>query len=273
MELSSNPKVSVIMSVYNAEQTLKKSIDSILKQTYTNWEFIICNDCSNDRTLKIISEYAQKDDRIKVISNKKNKRLAASLNECLKIATGKYIARMDADDECIADRIELQVKFLENNDKYAVVGCNAYINNGEKIVGIRKLKEKPTSKDVLFGPTFMHPTIMMHKEIYDALGGYTVSKRTVRGQDWDLWFRFFSEGYKGYNLQTPLLVYHESKEDMKKRNLKTSWMFTKTALHGYKLLKVPAYMYIFALKPIISQMTPKELKEKRRSRKNMEIKA
>ena len=87
------PLVSVIMGVYNEEKTICQCIDSILNQTYTNWEFIICNDCSKDRTLGLLKEYAEKDSRIIVLNNDKNLRLAASLNKCLVVAKGKYGCR------------------------------------------------------------------------------------------------------------------------------------------------------------------------------------
>lgn len=251
--------ISIIMGVYNCEKTVARCIDSIRSQTYTNWEFIICDDCSTDQTLKILQEYEKTDNRIKVIKNKKNSKLAFSLNHCLKYANGKYIARMDADDECIDNRLETQAEFLEKHQEYSVVGSTAYIFDGKDIVGTRKMCKIPTKKEVIFGPTFMHPTIMMRKEVYRELDGYTVSKRTVRGQDWDLWFRFFAKGFKGYNIQTPLLIYHESGKDMKKRTLKAAIMSSETALYGYRKLKLPWYMYILALKPIMSFFKPSKL--------------
>ena len=251
--------VSIIMGAYNCEKTVGKCIESVINQTYTNWEFVICDDCSTDRTLDVLKKYAKEDSRIKVIKNKKNSKLAYSLNHCLKYCKGVYIARMDADDECVPKRLEKQVLFLDIHRDTDVVGSAAKIFDGEKITGIRKLKEIPTKKDVLKGPTFMHPTIMMRKKVYDALEGYTVANRTIRGQDWDLWFRFFAKGYKGYNLQEPLLIYHESVGDYKKRTLKTAIMYTQTALFGYGLLRVPFYQYIYVVKPLIAALIPQKI--------------
>ena len=253
------PLVSIIMGAYNCEDTISQCIESILSQTYKNWEFIICDDCSKDNTLKILTEFSEKDERIKVLHNPKNARLAASLNNCLKIAKGKYIARMDVDDICLPERLEKQVEFLENNPEFSVVGSAVNIFDGENIISTRKLKEYPTKSTVLYGPTFMHPTIMMRKEAYDALQGYTVSDRTIRGQDWDLWFRFHAKGFKGYNMQEPLLLYHETKEDYKKRTLKTAFMYTRTALYGYRLLNVPLWKRFLAFKPILSAIMPSKI--------------
>lgn len=255
----SNPLVSIIMGAYNCEAFIAECIESVSAQTYSNWEFIICDDCSTDNTLNILKEYESKDSRIVVLHNEKNSRLAASLNNCLKVAKGEYIARMDADDKCLPDRLQKQVEFLNDNPEFAVVGGAMKIFDGKGITGVRKSKEYPTAKNVLYGPTFMHPTIMMRKSCYDVLGGYTVSDRTVRGQDWDLWFRFYAAGFKGHNLQEPVLIYHESADDYKKRSLKTAIMCSKTAVIGYKLLKVPFWKYYLTLKPIISALVPADL--------------
>lgn len=254
-----NDLVSIIMGAYNCEREVEKCIESVLKQTYTNWEFIICDDDSTDKTLDVLKEYAKKDARIKVIRNKKNSKLAYSLNHCLKYCKGNYIARMDADDECAPERLEIQINFLNSHRNIDVVGTAAKIYDGKKVTGIRYTKEIPTKEDVLKGPVFMHPTIMMRKSVYDDLKGYTVAKRTVRGQDWDLWFRFFAKGYSGYNLQEPLLMYHESKGDYKKRTLKTAFMYTQTAIYGYKILKIPFYKYVYALKPVIAAILPQKI--------------
>ena len=250
------------MGVHNNETTIKRCIDSIINQTYENWELIICDDCSSDGTYDVLKDYEKKDDRIVLIKNKKNCKLAKSLNNCLAIAKGTYVARMDADDECLSDRIERQVDFLQENPDFAVVGGAAKIFDGEKIISVRKMKARPDKGDVIYGPVFMHPTIMMRKKAYDKLKGYTVLPRTDRGQDWDLWFRFFKAGFKGYNLQEPVLIYHESKNDFKKRTMKTAKMYTATALYGYKLLKVPFYKYVFAFKPIISVLVPYKILNK-----------
>lgn len=247
------------MGAYNCADTVEKCIDSIVAQTYDNWELIVCDDCSRDNTLCVLNEIAERDNRIKVIANSENMKLAATLNNCLAVAKGEYVARMDTDDICLPDRIEKQVAFLCENEEYDVVGGAAQIFDGEKIIGTRRFNEHPSINDLLRGPVFMHPTVMLRKSCYDALGGYTVSKRTVRGQDWDLWFRFYAAGFKGYNMQEPLIVYHESPSDYKKRTLKTATMYTRTALYGYRLVKVPVYKYYLAFKPIISALMPRKI--------------
>lgn len=256
------PLVSIIMGVYNAEKTIKRCINSILNQTYENWEFIICNDGSSDGTLNILNEYQKTDSRIKVISNKSNKKLAVSLNRCLKYAKGKYIARMDADDESLPQRLEVEVDFLERHEQVDLVGCNRIIFDEQGEYGIRKVKEYPT-RDILIRDTpFAHPTIMMRKTVYDALGGYRVGHKNMRAEDLDLWIRFFEAGYKGYNIQEVLYRYHESRDDLYKRSVKVAIHTMAAFWYGYRVLNVPFHKRIWVLKPLVAALIPKWIMEK-----------
>ena len=259
MSLEKEPKVSIIMGIYNCERTLDRCIDSILKQTYKNWELIMCDDCSKDNTLKLAQEYSNRYENIKVVMNKENSGLAYSLNQCLSAAKGKYIARMDSDDISLPRRIETQVKFLEENQQYQVVGSSVILfdENGDK--GLRSTIERPNKYNTIKSTPYAHPTIMMRKEVYDILGGYTVAKRTRRGQDLDLWFRFYAKGFEGYNIQEPLLKYHEDVDDYKKRDLKTAIGITKTMYLGYRMLDFPIKIYPYLLKPVVSALIPNKL--------------
>ena len=109
------PKISVIMAVYNSEKFLNESINSILNQTFKDFEFIIINDCSTDNSLKIIKEFIKKDNRIKLINNERNLGAAGTRNEGLKIAKGKYIAILDSDDISYTQRFVIQYNYLEDN--------------------------------------------------------------------------------------------------------------------------------------------------------------
>lgn len=258
--MNNKPLVSVIMGVYNCADVMHKSIESIQAQTYDNWELILCDDCSTDNTLAIAQKYAENDSRITVICNEKNSKLPYTLNHCLKYANGLYVARMDADDVCLPDRFEKQVKILNEHPEYAVVGGSIipYDEESEKMPRIPK--EKPETKDLIGDVPFYHPTIMMRKAVYDDLGGYVISKRTAKGQDMDMWFRFYAKGYKGYNIQEPILKYHESISDYKKkRNFSAAWGMTQTRLLGFKLNKISPIYLPFAFKPIFSVLVPRKI--------------
>ena len=115
-----NEKISIIMGIYNCSETLPEAIDSIIAQTYENWELIMCDDASTDDTYKIAEEYKNKySDKIILIRNEKNSRLAFSLNHCLKYASGKYVARMDADDVSVPKRFEKQINFLKEHPDFS----------------------------------------------------------------------------------------------------------------------------------------------------------
>lgn len=260
-------KVSVIMGAYNCEKTIGNSIESILSQTFEDWEFIICDDCSSDSTFSIIKDYAKQDNRIKIITNKKNMRLAATLNHCLEYANGVYIARMDADDISLPERLKIQVDFLDNNPEASVVGSRVIVFDEYGDQGIRGIGGWAKKDAFKRGTPFIHPTIMMRKESYVLLDGYTVSKATMRAEDLDLWFRFFSLGLRGYNIETPLLRYHESLRDYKKRSLEAAIQTVKIKCKGYQQLKFPFSYYIFALRPIVSAILPNRLIKKYHKKK------
>lgn len=256
------PMVSVIMGTYNDKDTVRKAIHSIQEQTYKNWELIICDDHSTDDTYEVLKEI-QKDNPEKIIllRNNENMKLAFSLNRCLSVAKGKYIARMDADDISLPHRLETQVNFLETHSEYQVVSCRSVVfdENGEReVIGI---EGEPLKECMLFNVPFVHPTIMMRKSVYDEIGGYTVLPRTERGQDVDLWFKFFSKGFRGYILPDVLYKYYNLRSTLKKRkNLRLAFNYTKTNLVGYHLLKFPKYKYIFAFKPVVSTLVPEKIK-------------
>jgi len=251
------PKVSIIMGIYNCSRCLPQAIDSILEQTFTDWELVLCDDGSKDNTYEVAKRYAEKyKGKIVLLKNEKNIRLAATLNKCLSVAKGMYIARMDADDKCKPERLEKEVEYLDKHKDVDCVGCGMIIfdENGER--GIRLNIEHPTKDFLIHTTPFAHPTIMMRKKTYDDLGGYAASEKSLRCDDTDLWFRFYAAGYKGYNLQEPLYYYHESVSDFKKRTLKSALETFGVCIKGYKMLDYPLWKYIYAFKPVLSALVP-----------------
>lgn len=250
------PKVSVIMGCYNCVRTVEAAVHSILAQTYGNIEFIICDDCSTDGTLDVLKKLKEKDNRIVILTNKKNLKLAATLNRCLDFAKGEFIARMDADDSCAPTRFEEQVNYLLLNPNIDCVGTNMYIHNEYCCPQERKFPEYPDKFTFLRINPFAHPTIMMRKSAYVKLKGYFVSNLSARCEDAELWFRFFAAGMKGYNIQRPLYHYKEQREDYKKRSLQTAINATIIRFKGFQLLNYPFWCYSFCIKPLISACIP-----------------
>lgn len=253
-------KISIIMGIYNCAEYLPQAIDSILAQTYTDWELILCDDGSTDNTYDVADEYVQKyRQKIILIRHETNQFLSASLNDCLKQATGYYVARMDADDKSTPDRFEKQVKFLEDHPDIQLVGTAMQWFNEEGYLGIVLREHFPDRNSLRKGTPFNHATIMTYKEIYDKLGGYTVSERTRRGQDYDLWFRFYAAGYRGANIDDPLYLCREDFNTIKRRKFRGRWNDYKTVLFGFRLLNYPWYWYIMPTLALLKGLVPHQL--------------
>ena len=241
-----NLKVSVIMSVFNAEKTLREAIDSIVHQTFSDWEFVICDDCSTDKSRSILDEYELAyPGQFIIIQNETNMRLAASLNRCLEKCSGEYIARMDADDLSKEDRLEKQVAFLDNHPDYQLVGSAMQRFDNSGMHDVVCIPENPNISVLKRGVTFCHATIMMRKTAYDALHGYTVSDVVFRSQDYEMWFRFYALGMKGYNIQEPLYYVREDINAIKRRSFKNRRCIMRIQYNGYKLIKAPKSWYIY----------------------------
>lgn len=182
-----NELISVILPVYNGEKYLNEAIESILNQTYTNFEFIIINDGSKDSSLEIIKEYEKKDSRIVVVS-RENRGLIATLNEGIEKCKGKYIARMDQDDISLPQRFEKQVRFLEINEEIGV--CGTWVDVFGEDIKEQKWK-LPTSSErlkteLLFSSCFAHPSVMMKKSI--LIDNYIFyDKNFLHVEDFHLW--------------------------------------------------------------------------------------
>lgn len=203
------PKVSVLMPVYNAEKYLKRAIESILSQTFDDWELIIINDGSTDTSRQLIENFH--DDRIFCIDNEKNIGLIKTLNKGIKLCNGRYIARMDADDIALPNRLEKQVLFLDYHPDYIMCGTNAIvIDNDERPIGkIRNFANNDLLQiNLLFSNPFIHPCIMIKKQILEQ-NLYDENYKHI--EDYDLWCRIARFG-KIANLNENLLLYrwHDS---------------------------------------------------------------
>lgn len=254
------PKVSIVMGIYNCELTLKDSIESIINQTYTNWELIMCDDCSKDNTFKVAEKYKNKyPDKIKLIKNEKNITLGPTLNRCIELADGKYIARQDGDDISTYNRLEKQIKFLEENSEFDLVSSamSVFDENGE--YGIRKLKSEPKGKDLMKGSVFAHATVVIKSDVMRILNGYSEETNKKQVEDYDLWFRFFEKGYKGFCLENVLYRVREDRNAYKRKSIKRRINEIKVMIEGCNRLNLSPINYIMIIKPIIAGITPQRV--------------
>lgn len=206
------PKISVVMSAYNAEKYIKIAIQSVLRQTYQDFEFIIINDGSTDNTLSVVKEF--KDRRIKIVENAENIGLTSSLNNGIAIAKGEYIARMDADDVSLPLRFETQIKFLSRNPDYALIGSSFYqIDETGEIVSFTKVltENSEINSNLIHQNWFGHGSVMMRKTAFVECGGY--SSNFKYAQDYDLWLRI-SEKFKVANNEEPLYSWRMLKDSI-----------------------------------------------------------
>jgi len=198
------PQISVLMSVYNCQNYLNYSINSILMQKFNNFLFYIIDDGSDDDSKKIIKKFAKKDERIIALFNGKNRGLTHNLNLLLKKVNTKYIARMDADDICHKDRFYHQYRFLENNKDYGFTGTGvAYIDEAGNETGRRKMQTSffNIKKKIYLLNLFNHGSIMARNDIFKTLNGYRDFFKY--SQDYDLWLRAL-EKYKACNIKESL---------------------------------------------------------------------
>ena len=219
-----NPKISVIMSVYNGEKYLKEAIESILNQAFTDLEFIIVNDGSTDKSLEIIQSY--NDERIKIINNEKNIGLVKSLNKALQFVKGEYIARQDADDSSLPNRLKLQLEFLEKHPEVALLGTGIYVinENGETIE--RRIMHPNPKRSLLKGNRFIHGSVMFKKSVIDEVGTYNETLRY--SQDYELWLRI-SKKYDVRNLTAPLYKLRMHKSSILSRKVEEQQMYAVLA--------------------------------------------
>lgn len=211
---NNKPQISVIMAVYNGEKHLKQTIESILNQTFSNFEFLIVDDASTDTTPAILQQYVQKDSRLRIIANPVNLGLTKSLNKAISQARGKYIARMDDDDIALPERFQKQFEFMERNHQVALCGCLALvIDEAGREVGRKALalNHKDIKKKLLFNNQFMHSALFFRK--VDKVGPCGLSARSdlvlydesfERAQDYELVLRLAAK-YPVANLLEPLI--------------------------------------------------------------------
>lgn len=215
------PKISVIMPFYNAEEFLDESINSILNQTFREFELIIINDASSDNSDKIVKKYL-KDKRIKYFKNQKNNGIVYNLNHGLKIAKAKIIARMDGDDVSHLNRFQVQYEYLIKHPDIALVGTFAkkIDQKGRVISDIRKpIQSEEIKKRCLIYNPVVHAAAMFRKKIVKKIGGY--HNKWLYIEDQDLQLRLIFSGYKLINL--PLFYYFyrvhsNSTSNLSKRN-------------------------------------------------------
>lgn len=233
-------KVSVVMCAYNEKLSyVKEAIDSILNQTYIYLELIIAIDNPNNSELiKLVQKYKDKDNRIKYIVNKDNIGPAHSANECIKIANGEYICRLDADDIALPTRIEKEVEFLENSSEFDIVVCDRItIDENGDIIEKRSyyVKDDNLFSDLLrYGCPITHSSIMVRRKVYKELKGYRNFKAAL---DYEFYLRCITSNFKIHMLNEKLIKYRINKSGITSTNIYRQIVHAEYARYLYNQRK------------------------------------
>ncbi len=256
-----NPTVSIIISVYNSEVHIRESIESILGQSFTDFEVIVIDDASTDATSEILHEYTEKDARVRSFRNEQNLGLTKSLNKAIRESSGTYIARMDADDIAYPERFEKQVAFLSSCPNYGLVGSWAIVidNQGKEIDQYQwETKDGEIRKNLIKYNCIIHPSIMMRAEVLEIVGYYDETFRYA--QDYDLFFRIVRH-FKVQNIAEPLIKYRIGTSSITgSKNRAQAWCAMRARWNAIKRMMYPWWSIVYLLRPLIGMIMPLRLK-------------
>lgn len=256
-------KVSVIMSVYNAQQqALQQAIRSVTSQSYTAFDFYICNDGSTNDTAQWLQEEAAKDARIHILTNDTNQGLAASLNRCIQQAPGNFLIRQDADDLSLPGRFSSLCQAAGEHPEIDLFSSNIHLFNEDGVWGIRNYPMFPQKEDFLFCVPFQHGAVAYRKEAVCRVGGYRVLKKTRRTEDLDLFARMYLAGSRGMTLPTVYYAYREDAAAQCRRKYRYRIDEANIKFHAFKELGLFPKGIPYAIKPLIVGLIPNPLLNK-----------
>lgn len=249
--------VSIIMGIYNCADTLPDAIQSILDQTVPDWELIMCDDGSSDLTFQVAAGFETRyPEKIILLQNKQNLGLNATLNRCLEVAQGKYIARMDGDDICAPDRFSEELRVLESERDISIVSTDMTFFDESGTWGRISHPEYPSSMDFLRGTPYCHAPCMVRKEAFDLVGGYSVDRKLLRVEDYHLWLKMHRAGCRGKNIHRALYSMRDDRNAYSRRKFRyrLNEAYVKCLVVQY--LHLPLWGYLFALRPILVGLMP-----------------
>lgn len=261
-------EISIIMGVYNCANTLQDALDSIYTQTFKEFEIVVCNDGSTDCTSEILKKNSALHDEIVILENSENRGLNYSLNRCLAVSKGRYIARMDGDDISLPERLKTEYLFLESHPEYAIVSIPMQYFDEHGIYRIGKVSGEPRIEDFVKGTPFCHAPSMVRKIAYDDVGGYSESKKLLRVEDYHLWMKMYLKGYKGFRLNKPLYMMRDDRNALVRRNFRNRINETYVKYLICKNFHLPLRYYLYCLKPLVIWLLPTFIYNKVHRRQN-----
>lgn len=251
-------QLTVLMSVYNGLPYLSEAIESILAQTYRSFEFLIVDDASTDGSGEVLAKYAQQDSRIRILTNEQNGGLGYSLARGLEAASTPWVARMDADDVALPERLERQMAYLHEHPETDIVGTWANDVDAEgKVLQQRRVPTKHVDiYHYIWTNPFIHSTVVFRREVILRVGSYPPIKSAP--EDYDLWFRCAAEGLCFANLPMVLLNYRYTRAQM----IRSRKFLTSTLLIGWRgcwRVKARPLAFLGVTVPVIKLILPRPL--------------
>jgi glycosyltransferase involved in cell wall biosynthesis len=241
------PKVSIILPTYNGAKWIKNAMQSVLNQSFVDWELLVVNDGSIDNTDEVISSFT--DERIKYIKNEQNLGLQKTLNKGINLAKGEYVARLDDDDQWIdLHKLEKQIEYLEQNKKCVLVGTGVIVvdENGKEILRyLNKKTDKKIRASILFKNNFVHSSVVFRKDKVLEVGLYGEGEESHHIEDYDLWLRLGLVG-EFYNLPIYGVLYMTRNSGISLKNRKEQFLKSLNLIKKYKN-KYPNFYAYFVL--------------------------
>lgn len=256
------PKISVLMGVYYRSANLKlleRSVASILEQDESSLELLLCDDGSIPAAQRLLEGLAAGDGRLHLLREGSLFSLPEKLNACLAQARAPFLARMDDDDYSRPDRFSRQLAFLQEHPSAAFVGSGASLRRGGVPVGVRSFPSYPTVRDFLFVQPFLHPTLLFRREALLAVGGYSLDRRCLLCEDYDLLLRLYEAGFAGANLPEPLVDYTVPETARGHRTMGHRWNETVTRYRRFRALGLLPGAWPYVVKPLAVGLVPEVL--------------
>lgn len=248
---------TVLMGVRNGGHQLKGAVESILGQTFTDFEFLVIDDGSTDGTARYLEECAARDHRIRVLKNDQPLGLASCLRRGTEEARGLWIARMDSDDVAKPERLAKQWERLAAGDIDVLGTWATLVDREGKAHGIRKAPI--THEQILarlWANPFIHPTVCIRREALLRCGNYSAIRRS---EDYELWFRCAQSGLRFGNLPEPLLLYRYDDSSVNKYSVRQYCQSTVIGWKGLRRIKAPSWQYAAVCYPLVRRMLPSPL--------------
>ncbi len=245
--------ISIITPAYNAEKFIGSTIESVLLQTYQNWEMIIVDDCSTDNTVKVVEEYCNIDSRIRIIKHSKNQGVAAARNTALSKAKGEYIAFLDSDDIWMPQKLDSQYHYMEDNDYVLTyTAYQKYISETNEKGKIITVPKKMTRTAIFYNTAIACLTVMVNKE---KAGNFEMPL-LKHSEDQCTWQSILAKGYSAYGLNENLALYRVSEGSLtanKGKAAKRQWEVYRK-YYRFSVLKSSVYFFSYAIHAVIKHL-------------------